>query len=230
MINTKSHIIGTTIVGYLAFVLLAGCGGAQKPMEEVARIPDDPSLLLPAECTAGIYLDVASVRRSTYYQDRRREIVEDLEPGERRVVEYFLEHTGALAMGFSFEGRKAGQDPHWVLALKGDFKEVGLLAFLAEMAGAGELKGLQQPKEVTPRQQGPYLEFFLDRKRRGLILDDRTVVLVSRNYLGKVLALIDDPKAKRFVDTELYKRMKPFAEFGKGTLSGVSSIPGNVSA
>jgi len=72
---------------------------------------------------------------------------------------------------------------------------------------------------------GRFLEFYSDRRRQGLILDEHTIVLASRDLMPSVLEITARPdQAARFADTELCRSIGEHARLGRSALSVVFSV------
>ena len=234
-------------------VLLAvsACGGAQRPSAAdqketretrptlpALEIPSDPFQLLPAECFAGLLLDVRAYRESALHRSREKQNREALSPDEDRLLQYFLENTESAALGVARDpNRPEKGEPRVVAVLRGDYELAGILALkrrrvrgvglalLADLVQRSQVRGITSPEQDLETGTGRFLEFYSDRRRQGLILDEHTIVLASRDLMPSVLEITARPdQAARFADTELCRSIGEHARLGRSALSVVFSV------
>ncbi len=229
------HLVPMAVVAS-ALLAASACGGAQRPAaseEDEARptlpaldIPSDPFQLLPAECFAGLLLDVRAYRKSALHRAREEQTRQALNMDEDRLFQYFLEKTESAALGVARDEKRPDKgDQRVVVVLRGDYELVGILALLADLAEAGQVRGIKSPGQGPDDGSGRFLEFYADRRRQGLILDEHTIVLASRDLMPSVLEIAARPDgAARFADSELCRSLGKHAGLGRSALSLVFSV------
>lgn len=217
-----------------------GCGASQSQKStDVAEntelskkrvpIPTDLMLLMPKDCYGAVYVNMRTLRSNRTLADQLQQVDRELNSPQKRMAEYLFQNADAAAVCMANPTGPKGERPsNFAVVLRGNFDAAKLDSLAKELATKGNIPGVKPAPDNNANEQNGYKRLFVSGQANGLVLDEHTLLVASRDLTSKVLDAAEGKEASRFVETALYRKLNPYAGFGQCAFCGAVALPAKI--